>query len=134
MYVIFIHSLFTNSSLQTHTTRNFLYQNHKKIVYFYLYFSLTHARYALLISLKFMQITCQKYAHNFWCLIKISNFVSFWDIWHKIKGNWKKRQKFRLFEWNSWSLHSVDHFKMLMSRSLGTCASPRIFFLIFHFI
>ena len=65
--------------LQTHITRNFLCQNQEKNVYIYLQFSIIHARYARLISLKTIQVNV-KNVRNFCCLFQIFNFISFLDI------------------------------------------------------
>ena len=39
----------------------------------------------------------------------------------------EKCQKKFMFEYNSWSLHSVDHYKLLISHKIETCVSPHIF-------
>ena len=60
--------------LQTHIASNFLFfQNHEEIEYFHLQFSITHARYARLISLNLHRLHVNN-VRNFWCYF-------FLDVW-----------------------------------------------------
>ena len=81
--------------LQTHITRHFLCQNHKIIVYFYLQFSITHAHYAWLISLTFIEVACEYFAQ---LLVSVSNFYLY-SFLRYISGthkwwNWKNNKDF----------------------------------------
>ena len=37
----------------------------------------------------------------------------------------------KISEWNSGSLHSVDHFEICMSRNLEMCVSPHILLVVY---
>ena len=66
-------------------------------------------------------------------MFEFSNYIIFWDIQYTNMRKLEKCQKYRLFEYNSWSLNSVDHFEILISRNLETCASPYVILIFFFF-